>query len=56
LKVDKYSLKTLFFVSREFGIRDARYVNYRIALVGESTIRFLSDLAQESIVSYPEST
>ena len=46
----------LLCVSREFGIRDARYVNCRIALVGESTIRFLSNLVQEGIVSYPEST
>ena len=27
---------------------------YRVALVGEITIRFLSNLAQESIVPYPE--
>ena len=46
----------LLCVCREFGIRDARYVNYRIALVGEIAIRFLSNLVQESIVSYPEST
>ena len=46
----------LLCVSREFGIRDTRYVNYRIALVGESTIRFLSNLVQESIVSYPKFT
>ena len=38
----------------EFGIRDVRYVDYRVALVGETAIRFLSNLAQESIVSYPE--
>ena len=41
---------------REFGIRDVRFVNYRVALVGEITIRFLSNLAQDSIVSYPEFT
>ena len=41
---------------REFGIRDVRHVNYRVALVGEIAIRFLSNLAQESIVSYPEFT
>ena len=41
---------------REFGIRDVRYADYRIALVGETAIRFLSNLAQESIVSYPKFT
>ena len=46
----------LLCVSREFGIRDTRYVNYRIALVGDAVIRFLSNLAQESIVSYPKFT
>ena len=40
----------------EFGIRDVQYVDYRIALVGETTIRFLSDLAQNSTVSYLEFT
>ena len=35
-------------------MRDVRYVNYRVALVGKTAIRFLSNLAQESIVSYPE--
>ena len=43
-------------IIREFGIKDVRYVNYRIALVGETAIRFLSNLAQESIEFYPEST
>ena len=37
---------------REFAIRDVRFVNYRVALVGEITIRFLSNLAQKSIVAY----
>ena len=41
------------YILREFGIRYVRYVNYRVALVGEIAIRFLSNLAQESIVSYP---
>ena len=41
---------------REFGIIDVRFVNYRVALVGETAIRFLSNLAQDSIVSYPEFT
>ena len=41
---------------REFGIRDVRYINYHVALVSETAIRFLSNLAQESIVSYPEFT
>ena len=44
------------YILREFGIRDVRYVNYRVALVGEITIRFLSNLAQEGIASYPEFT
>ncbi|KDR53341.1 hypothetical protein HMPREF1991_00559 [Hoylesella loescheii DSM 19665 = JCM 12249 = ATCC 15930] len=43
-------------IIREFGIKDVRYVNYRIALVGETAIRFLSIPAQESIVSYLEFT
>ncbi len=44
------------YILRQFGIRYVRYVNYRIALVGEIAIRFLSNLAQESIVSYPKFT
>ena len=44
------------YILREFGIRDVRYVNYRVALVGEIAIRFLSNLAQEGIVSYPKFT
>ena len=43
-------------IIREFGIKDVRYVNYRIAQVGEIDIRLLSNLAQESIVSYLEFT
>jgi len=43
-------------IIREFGIKDVRYVNSRIALVGETAIRFLSNLVQQSIVSYPEFT
>ena len=46
----------LAYYIREFGIKDVRYVNYRIALVGEKAIRFLSNLAQENLVSYPEFT
>jgi len=46
----------LAYYIREFGIKDVRYVNYRIALVGEIAIRFLSNLAQENLVSYPEFT
>ena len=41
---------------REFGIRDVRYINYRVALVSETAIRFLSNLAQKSIGSYPKLT
>ena len=44
------------YILREFGIRYVRYVNYRVALVGEKATRFLSNLAQESIASYPEFT
>jgi len=43
-------------IIREFGIKDVRYVNYRIALVGETAIRFLSNPAQESIVASLECT
>jgi len=43
-------------IIREFGIKDVHYVNSRIALVGETAIRFLSIPAQESIVFYPEFT
>ena len=43
-------------IMREFGIKNVRYVNYRIALVGETAIRFLSNPAQESLVSYPKFT
>ena len=39
-----------------FGIRDVHYAFYRVALVGEIVIRFLSNLAQKSIVAYPEFT
>jgi len=28
---------------REFGIRDVRYASYRVALVDETAIRFLSN-------------
>ena len=45
-----------FQLIREFGIKHNRYVNYSVALVGEITIRFLSNLAQESVGSYPEFT
>jgi len=37
-----------------FGIRDVHYAFYCVVLVGEITIRFLSNLAQKSIVAYPE--
>ena len=43
-------------ISRVFGIKYNRYVEYRMALVGEVTSRIFSNLAQESIVSYPEFT
>jgi len=42
-------------ILREFGIRDVRHANYRVALVSETIIRFLkSNLAQKSMVSYLE--
>lgn len=41
---------------REFGIRAVHDVDYRVALVGKIAIRFLSILAQDSIVSYLEFT
>jgi len=39
---------------RKFRIKHKCYVNYRVALVGEITTRFLSNLAQKSIVCYTE--
>jgi len=39
---------------REFRIKANRYVNYRIALVGEIAICVLSNLVQNNIVSYHE--
>lgn len=45
-----------FLLIREFGIKHNRYANYRVGLVGEITIRFFSNLAQESTISYPEFT
>ena len=41
---------------REFEIRDVRYVDYRVAIIGETAIRFFSNLAQKSIVAYFEFT
>ncbi|EEX51926.1 hypothetical protein HMPREF6745_2609 [Prevotella sp. oral taxon 472 str. F0295] len=38
------------------GIRKIRYASCHVVLVDEKTIRFLSNLAQKSIVSYPEFT
>jgi len=38
------------------GIRAVCYVSYRVAPVGKIAIRFLPNLAHESIVSYPEFT
>ncbi|KDR51335.1 hypothetical protein HMPREF1991_02560 [Hoylesella loescheii DSM 19665 = JCM 12249 = ATCC 15930] len=39
-----------------FGIRDVHYAFCCVALVSEITIRFLSNLAQKSIVAYSEFT
>ena len=44
------------YILREFGIRTVCYVNNHVALVGEIGIRFLPNLAQKSIVSYPKFT
>jgi|GEM_PF-999828 len=41
-------------ISRVFGIKHNRYDDYRVAPVGEITCCIFSNLAQESIVSYPE--
>ena len=38
----------------KFGIKHNRYVNYRVVLVDEMAIRFSSNLAQESSVSYSQ--
>ena len=46
----------LAYYVRKFVIRDVRYVNYLVVIVVEIAIRFLSNLAQESLVSYPEFT
>ena len=43
-------------IIREFGIKGVRYINSRIALVGETAICFLSNLAQESLVASLECT
>ena len=48
-----YGIHTTCRLLREFGTRDVRYANYRVSLVGETTIRFLSILIQESILFYP---
>ena len=40
---------------RELGIRDVHYVNYRVALVSEIAIRFLSNLAQKASYLLPNS-
>ena len=40
----------------EFGIREISYVSYPYAVVGKMDIGFLSNLAQKTIVSYPEFT
>ena len=44
------------YILRQFGTRTVCYVNNHVALVGEIGLRFLSNLAQESIVSYPKLT
>ena len=44
------------YIIRELGIRDVRYADYRVALVGEIAIRLLYNFVQERIVYYPEFT
>ena len=44
------------YIICELGIRDVRHADYRVALVGETAIRLLSNLVQERIVYYPEFT
>ena len=57
-KSNHFFAKCRFFLMCyvSLGIRDVRYVDYRIALVGEIAIRFSPNLAHEGIVSYPEFT
>ena len=40
---------------RKFGIRETRWVNYRIALIGEIYIRIFINLAQEASTLIPNS-
>jgi len=40
---------------REFGIRATRYVNYRWAVIDETDIHFLSNLAQNASHLIPNS-
>ena len=49
------SAPTYIFL-RKFRIKHNRYVAYRVAPVGMITIRFFSNLVQESIVPYPDFT
>ena len=51
-----FQYTSLYVTVCEFEIIDVRYANYRVALVGEVVIRFLSNLAQQGIASYPEFT
>gem|GEM_PF-2528472 len=41
-------------ILQEFGIKHNRYDDYHVAPVGKITCRIFSNLAQESILSYPE--
>jgi|GEM_PF-964655 len=40
---------------REFGIREIRYTNYCVAVVGEIVFRFLSNLARKARYLIPNS-
>ena len=52
----QFDTKTINQLIREFGIKYKRYIFCCVALVGKIAIRLLSNLTQQSIVSYPEFT
>ena len=43
------------YILRQFGIRDVRYVNYRVALAGEIAIRFYLILPKKASHLIPNS-
>ncbi len=44
----------MYIIMREFGIKQNRYANCRIALVGEMIISLLGQSRSKDMVSYPE--